>query len=278
LFKISHSMKPIVFDGKKFALEKEATLIHQVSDLRTRGIYPKLTSILVGDNPGSSLYTKLKKKAAERVGAEMDTYLAPDKSKSQEIIELIESLNNDPDVQGIMVQMPLPEKFKNSKTEIINTIDRRKDVDGLREDSPFLHSTARAVLQIVEQARKALDLNLDKSTFVVVGHTGMVGVPLTRKLKKDGYKVIGCDVKTVNLKTVTLKADVLISATGAKGLIKADMVKEGVVIVDVGYPKGDADTSALAKASFFTPVPGGVGPVTISCLLENLVQSCYNTL
>ena len=205
----------------------------------------------------------LKKEAAQRVGIEFGV---------RNSIDDIKELNEDEKVYGIMIQMPLPEKIRSEKFGIINSIDPQKDIDGLGEDSPFLHPTSRAILEVIEEASR--DTNL---TCVVVGATGMVGRPLVVELKRRGYKVIECNTKTLDLKAETLKGDILISATGKTGIIKSDMVKNGAIVIDVGYPEGDVEKKAKEKASFATPVPGGIGPVTISCLLENLVEACYNS-
>ncbi len=253
----------IKFDGKAFAKKKEEELKKKVEGLKSRGLNPKLVSILVGKNPGSALYTRLKKEAAERVGIEFEI---------RNSLDDIERLNKDPKVHGIMIQMPLPENMLDSKFQILNSISPKKDVDGLRDDSPFLHPTAKAIVQVIEEATQETGL-----TCVVVGATGMVGRPLVKELGKRGYKVIECNTKTADLKSEALKGDILVSVTGKAGIIKKDMVKEGAIVIDVGYPVGDVETAARERASFVTPVPGGIGPVTISCLLENLVEACYNS-
>jgi methylenetetrahydrofolate dehydrogenase (NADP+)/methenyltetrahydrofolate cyclohydrolase len=128
-------------------------------------------------------------------------------------------------------------------------------------------------MDILFEARKDVQLSF-KNTVAVVGATGMVGAPLVKELKKEGYRVLEANSKTINLEKLTLKADVVISATGIPNLIKPGMIKDGVIAIDVGSPHGDFDAEVSKKAVFFTPVPGGVGPVTISCLLENLIETC----
>lgn len=269
-------MKPITFDGLKFAQEKEKKLKKQVLDLKAKGVYPHLASIIIGNNPASEMYVNIKKKRAEEIGIQVSIYKVSEKEKLGEILKLIDFLNTDSDFTGIMVQMPLPVgEILNSKSEILNSIAKEKDVDGLREDSKFLHPTSKAVIEIMNYAN-SLDLGFKNKDLrvCVIGATGMVGKPLVKELKKLGYEVIECDIDTKDLKEKTLQGDILISCTGIAKLIKADMVKDGVVVVDVGAPKGDVDYSEVSKkASFITPVPGGVGPVTISCLLENLIDT-----
>ena len=264
----------IIFYGKAFAAEKEETLKIRVLGLKTRGVYPKLASIIVGNDPASELYVNLKKKAAERIFAEVDIYKIPENARLSEILLLIKTLNEDETVNGIMIQMPLPDgEIQNSKSEILNAISPDKDVDGLRDDSPFLHPTSKAVMEIIDFAQKGSNKKLEK--VCVVGATGMVGKPLVKELKLQSYKVTECNTKTPDLKAETLKADILVSVTGIQGIISADMVKKDAIVIDVGSPKGDVNFyETERKAAFITPVPGGVGPVTITCLLENLISAC----
>lgn len=255
-----------IFNGSEYAKKKEVELSKKVETIKTGGVVPKLVSILVGVDPASILYSNLKKKAAERIGAEMEIKILDSEITSEEIILGIEKLNRDPKVHGVMIQMPLPKKLMKDKEKIINSIDSRKDVDGLRENSEFVPATVKAIVLIMREASKYLFDNV-----VVVGSTGMVGKPLVKLLRELEYKVVGVDIKTENIKEETLKADLIISATGKSGLIKSEMVKDGVAIIDVGAPKPDVEPSVAKKASFITPVPGGVGPVTVVSLLENLL-------
>lgn len=268
----------IIFDGRDFAFQKEEALKMRVLGLKTRGVYPKLASIIVGDDPASKLYVGLKQKAAKRIGAELDIYYLPEKVKLEDVILLIGTLNTDDTVQGIMIQMPLPDKLSGHRDQLVNLINPEKDVDGLQKDSQFLHPTSKAVMDILHFAEKGLakEIALKEQPLkvVVVGATGMVGKPLVEELKVEGYKVIECNSKTPDLKSQTLIADVVVSAVGISGLIIGDMVKEDVVLIDVGSPKADFSLTSLDKSAFYTPVPGGVGPVTISCLLENLISAC----
>jgi methylenetetrahydrofolate dehydrogenase (NADP+)/methenyltetrahydrofolate cyclohydrolase len=265
----------IIFDGRKFAAQKEEALQMRVLGLKTRGVYPKLASILVGEDRASQLYINLKKKAAERIGAEVDIYLIKEKSKIEDLLLLMKTLNSDATVHGIMIQMPIPGEIGIQKERIINSIDPEKDVDGLKDDSQFLHPTSKAVMEIIDEAKSEESLKGKLQKVVVVGASGMVGRPLVRELKEQNYDVIACDTKTAELGGKTMEGDVVVSTTGIPGLITGDMVKPGVVVIDVGSPRGDIDFAGVSKkASFLTPVPGGVGPVTITCLLENLISAC----
>ena len=264
-------MKAVIFDGKEFARKKEKLLKKEVTLLFKKGIKPKLVSILVGTDPASKLYTSLKKKAAEKVGCEMEVREFSEKISVDQLAQLIKHLNEDTSTHGIMIQLPLPARLKDKTQKLVEKIDPTKDVDGLKEDSKFIPATVKAVLQIIENAKSKLSLNLDSKRFIIVGSKGEVGRRLLKELQNKGYKVYGYDIETKNLGENTKKADILISATGVPNLIKDNMVKDGVVLIDVGSPIGDMDKKACKKASFVSLVPGGVGPVTISCLLENLV-------
>lgn len=260
-------MKTIIFNGKKFAQEKEKELRKKVSKLKST---PKLVSILVGEDPSSVLYTNLKKKAGERVGIEFEIMKFPDSISALYLIKVIKTLNSDETVNGVMVQLPLPVTLKEKTQKILNNIDPKKDVDGLTQKSVFIPATTKAVIRIIGVAKENVDTKDEK--IVVVGSKGTVGKSLMKELKNLKYSVVGLDQETKDLKTQTLKGDILISATGKPNLIKESFVKGESVIIDVGSPKGDVSFNKVAKiASFITPVPGGVGPVTIVSLFENLI-------
>lgn len=267
-------MKATVFDGRAFASEKIEELKIISAGVRSRGVVPHLASILIGDDEASHLYVQLKKKKAEEIGAELDPYFLPEKTELSTVLTLIDTLNSDENVQGIMVQLPIPGELGEHKEEIINKISNEKDIDGLRGDSKFLHPTSKAIMDILAMALSGVKIEKSAITVCVVGSTGMVGMPLVKELKHEGYKVLEANGKTEDLSSITLKANVLISATGVPGLIKPEMVKKDVIVIDVGSPSGDFNSDVEKKALFFTPVPGGVGPVTIACLLENLVEAC----
>ncbi len=266
-------MKTIIFDGRAFAEEKKEEVKIVVAGLRSRGVVPHLASILIGHDPASTLYVGLKKRAAEGIGAELDPYYLPESTKLADVLLLIDSLNFDETVHGIMVQLPIPGELGKHKDEILGAIDPQKDVDGLKNDSKYLHPTSKAAADILHSAEKELKLE-KKGKIAIVGATGMVGAPLVKELKVEGYNVVTADGKTSDLSAIIKDVDIVISATGVPDLIKPEMVKEGIIAIDVGSPKGDFDPEVEEKTAFFTPVPGGVGPVTISCLLENLIDAC----
>ncbi|MBX4206075.1 bifunctional 5,10-methylenetetrahydrofolate dehydrogenase/5,10-methenyltetrahydrofolate cyclohydrolase [Candidatus Microgenomates bacterium] len=278
-------MDPIIFNGREFAQNKEVGLKIKAYQVKlTKGIKPHLVSILIGDDPASKLYTSLKQKIALRIGAEMEIYEIGVRRDADHIVRLIKFLNTKEDVHGIMVQLPLPKRLKEATQEIIQAIDPKKDVDGLRDDSPYIHPTAMACIQILKETKRVFHdsklKNLSHSdainydTVCVVGASGMVGRPLVKELNKLRYKVLEADAKTKNLKELTKQANIVISATGIENLIKPKMLRKQAIVIDVGSPKGDVDFEAVKnRTKFITPVPGGVGPVTITCLLENLIQS-----
>lgn len=272
-------MQAIVFDGRAFAKEKEKDLRFKIADrvtafrLRKRGIIPKLASILVGDNAASELYLNLKKKAAERIGSVVEIHNFSENVKPGEVMSLIKKLNLDNSTHGIMIQLPLPRSLFLEAKRLIDAIDPEKDVDGMRDDSPFVAPVVKAVIEIVRQSELRFKID-DLRKIVVVGSEGFVGRKLIKELRVNGFRVKGYDIETSNLKHHTVNADILISATGIPDLIRGEMVKDGAVVIDVGSPKGDVNFAEVSqKASFITPVPGGVGPVTISCLLENLFSA-----
>jgi methylenetetrahydrofolate dehydrogenase (NADP+)/methenyltetrahydrofolate cyclohydrolase len=180
------------------------------------------------------------------------------------ILEVIKFYNDDPEIHGIMVQLPLPEHLESSKSQILNSIAPIKDVDGLRDNTKFVHPTAKAVMDIIDFANGGLEMSAKLKCFVV-GENGMVGSSVTSEFKKKGYEFA----------SKIEDADILVSATGKPKLITEDMIKKDAIVIDVGSPVGDCDLDLKSKASFVTPVPGGVGPVTIACLLENLISACY---
>lgn len=232
----------MLFDGKKFALELELQLKKRIADLpRTL----KLVTILDPQNAGAVTYTNLKEKAAKRLGVE---FVRIENSDFD-----IQKLNADPSVDGIMLQLPYP----NSQV-IINHIDPQKDVDGLRSDSAFLPAAVVAVIKILPK---------DVTNILVIGSQGSVGRRLVQELGAQGMDKEDFDTEKIRL------FDTVVSATGHANLITPDMVKPGVVAIDLGYPKGDFDPRVADTASLFTPVPGGVGPVTVISLFENLVDS-----
>ncbi len=268
-------MESKIIDGRKLAERRTEILWEKVACLPFK---PKIVSVIVGNDPASLLYTQIKKRKAKEVGINFQPmYFGFPPVKWEAVIKEIEELNDDQAVTGILVQLPLPEDFLDGKSEeeLLNKIDPRKDIDGLTINSPFLPAVVRAVLGILEEEK----ITVDGKKAVVVGASNLVGRPLAKELERMGAKVTVCDERTADLREQTLQAQILVSAAGAPGLIKENMVSGGVMVIDVGTNKvgdkvvGDVDfASVLPKASKITPVPGGVGPMTVVSLLENVVK------
>ncbi|MFZ3301372.1 MAG: bifunctional 5,10-methylenetetrahydrofolate dehydrogenase/5,10-methenyltetrahydrofolate cyclohydrolase [Microgenomates group bacterium] len=261
----------IIFDGKTYSLKKKELLRAGATLLREKGIIPHMTTILIGDDGASHLYVELKKKFIESIGCQLDIYKLSSKVSFEEVELLINTLNEDGTVHGIMVQFPLPENLTDQKEKIVDLIKMEKDVDGLKYNSKFVHPTAKAVTEIMSLA--ANETATEIKSVCVVGASGMVGKPLVHELRRLGYEVTECDKDTDDLIFKTINVDCVVSATGTMNLITPDMIKNEAVLIDVGSPVGDVSPLCEEKASFITPVPGGVGPVTITCLAENLLLS-----
>ncbi len=266
-----------IFDGVKFAIEKEQSLRDEVNKLKKSGVTPSLISLLVGSNANSQTYLRLKGKAAERIGARVKVANISQTTPTDKIVKIVKKLNKEPAVHGVMLQLPLPENYSpKEKERIIEEISKEKDVDGMREHSKYLTPVVSATLLVLEEARRLISSPSKNQEFkvVVVGADGFVGKRVVKALMKIKYSVTGVDIDTKNLAKSTLEADVLISATGASEIITGNMVKKGVIVLDLGAPEGDVITTEVSqKASFISPVPGGIGPVTISSLLENLIKA-----
>jgi methylenetetrahydrofolate dehydrogenase (NADP+) / methenyltetrahydrofolate cyclohydrolase len=281
----------IIFDGKSLANELEDQLEQNVQLFKSKkGITPKLVDIIVGDDPASVAYAKMKKKVAERIGMAMDIVEFPENIEAQETINKIKQLNSDPNIHGILIQLPLPRKFSvlSVQYSVINSISPKKDVDCLIAENlglvlmgeqKILPATVRGITTIIDKLLNYQIANwsgVKGSNVCVVGTSNIVGKPLSVWLRNQGATVTMCGRKTDLAKHV-FNADLLISATGVSGLIKKEMIKPGAMVIDVGYPKGDVDfENVKTVASFITPVPGGVGPLTVISLLENTFEMCYN--
>ena len=266
-----------IFNGRKFAENKEVELREDAILQRQKGIKPKLVSILVGDDPAGNLYVGIKKKVGERVGVDVEIQKMKSDVEKRGLIKKINFLNTNRSVHGIMVQLPLPKRFSDEdREEIINSIEKEKDVDGMSDDSEFTTPLVKAVLYAIREASNIVRRIVDEEglSVCVVGSNGFEGKKIVKTLKNVGYKVTGIDKEVNEFSSVTKKADILISATGSPGIIGKKHVKKGAVVIDIGSPKGDVDFDEVKDiASFITPVPGGIGPITIVSLIENLVTS-----
>lgn len=228
-----------------------------------------LAVILVGEDPASLSYIKIKEKIAERLGLNFRLYHLPGIVSEKAVLKLLADLNQNKFIAGIVVQLPLPKGWSDQK--ILDRVLPEKDIDGFRGGYPS--PTAQAILETL----KFYKIDLKNKKIVIIGHGQLVGEPLERLLKKQGFKPIVCDSKTKNLKEKTLSADILVSAVGIPGFIKPDMVSEKAVVIDAGTAEskgkiaGDVTKEVYEKVISYSPVPGGVGPVTVACLMRNFV-------
>lgn len=275
-----------LIDGRKVSNEILLKIAREVNELKLDGINPKLAVILVGNDPASLAYIRQKQKACAKTGIDWIQFDYEPDVPEDELLRKINKLNEDDTVHGILVQLPLPKHIYVPK--VLKAIDPKKDVDGFTAynlgkmflNMEFEHlapCTPRGVIRLLEH----YDIDVKGKEAVVIGHSNIVGKPLSVMLLNRNATVAVCHVHTDNLAYHTKRADILCVAVGKKNLIKEDMVKDGVVVVDIGINKnedgtlcGDVDFENVSKkASFITPVPGGVGPMTVACLMENTVTA-----
>ncbi len=270
-----------IFNGYKLSLEKEKRLKKKFQQLSKAKQGMKLVDILVGNDQASRIYAGLKRRVARGIGINFEVVKTPSAVNSQELIDLVKKLNRNNKVAGIMFQLPLPGRLKLNQEKIIDAIKPDKDVDCLTSynlgrlllGQPLvLPATARAIWQILMVAVGDEKSILGKKV-VVVGRSNIVGKPITLLLVNKGATVTVCHRRTRDLANCTRGAEILISATGQPDLITKRMVKNGSIVIDVGSPRSDTDFDQIKdKVAFITPVPGGVGPVTVTCLLENFLN------
>lgn len=270
--------------GKEVAQKTREKLKEEVAELKKKGIHPKLAVIMVGDDSASQIYVRNKSKVCNEIGIEFDEYLLPEKTKQQELLELIEKLNDDKTINGILLQSPIPQHL--DINEAFRTISPEKDVDGfhptnvgklvLGQDT-FISCTPFGIMKIFED----YNINLEGKNAVVIGRSNIVGKPMSQCLLNKNATVTICHSRTKNLPEITKQADVVVAAIGKPCFVTADMVKKDAIVIDVGINrgedgkiKGDVDfENVKEKASYITPVPGGVGPMTIAMLMTNVVKA-----
>lgn len=262
-----------MFDGKTI---RDEILTDLKIEIDKSGRKPGLAVLCVGAHPVCSKYVGLKKKVADNLGVKFENIYFNAKNTQEDIIEAIEDLNVDKNIDGVMVQMPIPENF--DKYEIVEAINPKKDVDGLRFccnlKSDYKPPVVLAIMKAIEESGQTL---MNKK-IVIVGKGFLVGWPLAKCLIKTFPSLVVADNQTEHLEEITATADILISAVGKHDIITSDMVKEGAILIDAGTTevsgeiRGDIEPKAYEKASFYTPVPGGIGPVTIAMLFNNLVR------
>ncbi len=278
-----------LIDGKKISQEIRKGLEKEVAELTAKGVKPGLAVILVGDNPASRTYVTSKQKSCRAIGMESVLIEYPADVSEKELLDKIKELNEDDTIHGILVQLPIPPHI--SETKVIETISPEKDVDGFHPinigkmmtgQDTFLPCTPFGVMEML----KYIGINPEGKHAVIIGRSNIVGKPMGQLLLNENATVTYCHSRTNDLKSFTQQADILVAAVGRAKMVKADHIKEGAVVIDVGMNKdehgklcGDVDFEDVkSKASHITPVPGGVGPMTITMLLYNTVKSAQKRL
>ena len=273
-----------IMDGKALSLKLKEQMKQRIAQLKQQGINPKLVVVLVGDNSASQVYVRNKHKSCGEVGIESEVITMPEQTTQQELLALVEDMNRREDVDGILVQLPLPEGL--DSRAVLEAIRPEKDVDAFHPENVgrlmlwlprFLPCTPAGIMALLW----AYGISPAGKHCVVVGRSNIVGKPMALLLLAEDATVTVCHSRTPDLAEQCRRADILISAVGRRGLITSDMVKPGAVVVDVAMNRneegklcGDVDFAAVAeKAAYITPVPGGVGPMTRAMLMENTVSA-----
>jgi len=273
-----------ILSGKEVSARIKSELAEEVVKLKEKGIFPGLAVIIVGDDPASRVYVNSKKKNCEELGIYSEEYALPAETAEEELLSLIEKLNNKKDINGILVQLPLPKHIDEEK--IINAIDPKKDVDAFHPvnvgkimvgNYDFVPCTPAGVMELIKES----GIEISGKECVVVGRSNIVGKPQAMLLLHENGTVTICHSRTKDLKSAVKRADIVVAAVGIPNFITSDMIKEGAVVIDVGINRvaekklvGDVDFEACEKvAGAITPVPGGVGPMTIAMLMKNTVKA-----
>jgi methylenetetrahydrofolate dehydrogenase (NADP+)/methenyltetrahydrofolate cyclohydrolase len=277
-------MSAELISGKEISAEIRGELKQKVADLQAKGKTPGLVVILVGEDPASQVYVNNKEKACHEIGITSEVLRLPDTTAQEELLNIIQKYNNDAGFHGILVQLPLPGHI--DETEIIRAISPQKDVDGFHVQSAgalftglagFVSCTPKACIKLI----KKTGIDMTGKHAVVVGRSNIVGKPVSILLLNENCTVTMCHSKTKDLAKVCASADILVAAIGRAEFITGDFVRTGAVVIDVGINrvdgklKGDVKfDEAEQKAAYITPVPGGVGPMTITMLMDNTVEAC----
>ena len=273
-----------IIDGKQISLDIKSELKEKVAKYKEQGIEITLVVVKVGNDPASAVYVRNKEKACEYVGINSKTLALPEETTEEELLNVVKELNEDKNVNGILVQLPLPKHIDESK--VLLTIDSTKDVDGFHPvnvgkmvigEDTFLPCTPAGIIEMI----KRTDIDIEGKECVVIGRSNIVGKPMAMLMLKENATVTIAHSRTKDLKEVTKRADIIVAAIGKAKFVTADYVKEGAVVIDVGMDRdengklcGDVDFESVSKvASAITPVPGGVGPMTVTMLLVNCLRS-----
>lgn len=277
----------IILDGKITSKKIKENLKKEVDILKEKGINPKLAVILVGEDKASKVYVKNKSKSCEQVGVEFEEYLFDENITQEELINKIDELNNDNKVTGILLQSPIPRHL--NEQEAFNAISSEKDVDGFNSINVgnlslgkdcFISCTPYGIIKILEE----YNIELEGKHAVIIGRSNIVGKPMAQCLLEKNTTVTICHSKTKDLQSITKLADILIVAMGKPKFITKEFVKDGAVVIDVGINRlddgkicGDVDFESVEPiTSYITPVPGGVGPMTIAMLMNNVIKAAKN--
>ncbi len=274
-----------IIDGKELAKKVRLELKDEVEKLKKdENIHPKLAVIMVGSDPASQIYVRNKSKACDEIGIEFEEFLLDENTTQKELLDLIDKLNENEKVNGILLQSPIPKNL--DINEAFRRISPEKDVDGFNPvnvgkltlgQKGFVSCTPFGVIKMLEE----YNIDIEGKNAVVLGRSNIVGKPMSQCLLNKNATVTICHSKTKNINDITKNADIIVAAIGKKEFVKGDMVKEGAVVIDVGINrgedgklKGDVDFEEVSKkASYITPVPGGVGPMTIAMLMTNVVKA-----
>lgn len=273
-----------ILDGKAVSAAVKEQVTEETAALKEKGIVPGLAVVIVGDDPASHVYVNNKKRACAQVGFHSEEYALPAQTTQEELLALVGTLNKKPDVNGILVQLPLPSHL--DEKSVIESIDPKKDVDAFHAsnvgkimigDYHFLPCTPAGVMELLKSEK----IDVCSKNCVVIGRSNIVGKPMAMLLLHQHGTVTICHSRTKNLREVCAQADILVAAVGIAKFVKGDMVKEGAVVIDVGMDRdengklcGDVDFAQVEpKASYITPVPGGVGPMTIAMLMKNTLMA-----
>lgn len=282
-------MSAKIIDGKAASAEIRIELKKRADELKTRGVEPCLAVILVGEDPASKIYVRNKAKACDEVGIRSEVIRLPEETSEDALLCEIARINADPSIHGLLVQMPLPRHI--SERAVIHAIDPKKDVDGFHAESvAALFSGETAPIACTPKGAIALlkraGIPLDGANAVVIGRSNIVGKPMAMLLLRENCTVTMCHSRTKNLAEITKTADVLVAAIGKPRFVTRDMVKPGAAVIDVGINRlpdgkvvGDVDFSGVSEiAGYITPVPGGVGPMTITMLMENTLEAAEHAV
>ena len=277
----------IIIDGKELAKKIRGELKNEVVELKNKGINPKLAVIMVGDDKASKVYVKNKSKACEECGIDYEEFLMDKDIGMEELLETIDKLNKRDDIHGILLQSPIPSNL--DINQAFNKINHKKDVDGFNPinvgklsigEDCFVSCTPAGVIKMLEE----YNIEIEGKNVVIIGRSNIVGKPLIQCILRKNGTVTMCHSRTKNIKQITKNADILIAALGKPKFVTQDMIKDGAIIIDVGINRtedgklvGDVDFENVKNnASYITPVPGGVGPMTIAMLMTNVVKAAKN--